>query len=125
MTLLELCSTIAIVAGLASTLPQLGAMLRSRSAGGQSSLGWCLGAGVNGLMSYVNFVGYHAFALAAGNVASVVICVTAVALVLRFRHAHPAQTPDATVADLPTGELWALRDALEHEARRRTELAPA
>ncbi|QEC49065.1 hypothetical protein FSW04_16775 [Baekduia soli] len=121
MTLLALCSSAAIVIGLGAALPQLAAMLRSRSAAGQSTLGWCLGALVNSLMAYVNLAGYHAVALAAGNVASVAICLAAVGLVLRFGDRAPGPAP--AVDGLATSEFWALRDALEHEAHRRHERA--
>src|SRR4051812_17958286 len=84
MSLLPIASTTAIVIGLCAALPQLGAMIRARSAAGQSALGWSLGAFVNVLMAYVNMVGYQATVLAAGNIASVALCLTAVALVIRF-----------------------------------------
>jgi hypothetical protein len=116
MSLLAVFSTTAIVIGLAAVLPQLTTMYRARSAAGQSALGWSLGAFVNGLMAYVNFVGYGAFVLALGNLLSVGLCLTALALVVRFGTQAPAT---AGVDGLPTGEFWALRDALEHEARRR------
>jgi hypothetical protein len=120
MTLLPIASTTAIVIGLAAALPQLAAMLRARSAAGQSALGWSLGAFVNVLMAYVNLVGYGATVLAAGNVASVLLCLTAVALVWRF---GDSATADDTVRldELPTTEFHALRDQLEDEARRRDE----
>jgi uncharacterized membrane protein YbhN (UPF0104 family) len=121
MSLLALFSSTAIVIGLCAALPQLAAMLRARSAAGQSSLGWTLGAFVNGLMSYVNFAGYHATALAAGNVASLVICLIAVGLVARFGGAAAPQPAIVGVGDLETTEFWALRHELEHEARRRDE----
>jgi hypothetical protein len=121
MSLLALFSSTAIVIGLCAALPQLAAMLRARSAAGQSSLGWTLGALVNGLMSYVNFAGYHATVLAAGNVASLVICLIAVGLVARFGGATAPATSIVPVGDLETTEFWALRHELEHEARRRDE----
>ncbi|MDX6684761.1 MAG: hypothetical protein QOF26_3127 [Baekduia sp.] len=122
MSLLALVSSTAIVIGLCAALPQLAAMVRARSAAGQSALGWSLGAFVNGLMSYVNFAGYHATVLALGNVASLVLCLVAIALVARFGTGE-AEAVDgrrqATVSDLPTHEFWALREQLEHEAARR------
>lgn len=129
MSFITLLSTLAIVIGLASGLPQLAAMLRSHSAAGQSALGWSLGVFVNTLMAYVNFAGYHATALAAGNVVSVATCLTAVALVLRFGGGSTSQAAAATprpagaipVSDLATHEFWALREHLEHEAQRRGE----
>jgi hypothetical protein len=132
MSLLALLSTTAIIIGLGSALPQLVAMVRARSAAGQSSLGWGLGAFVNGLMTYVNFAGYHAPVLALGNVASVVICLMAVTLVVRFGvGSHPpaaaaaplpVATPGLHIGDMGAGEFWALREQLEHEARRRDDL---
>jgi hypothetical protein len=125
MSLLALFTTAAIVIGLCAALPQLAAMVRARSAAGQSSLGWALGAFVNGLMSYVNFVGYQATVLAVGNLASVTLCLVAIGLVMRFGpgvHTHPAERPAPAVSDLAPHEFWALRDQLEHEARRRDEL---
>jgi hypothetical protein len=122
MSLLPILSTTAIVIGLCSALPQLAAMVRARSAAGQSSLGWSLGALVNLLMAYVNLVGYDATVLAAGNVGSVGICVAAIGLVLRFGPAvEEADEPLLPVHELPTSEFWILRDQLEHEARRRDE----
>jgi hypothetical protein len=124
MSLLPILSTTAIVIGLAAALPQLAAMARARSAAGQSALGWSLGVFVNLLMAYVNLVGYQATVLAAGNVASVALCLTAVGLVLRFGAGadQPVALADERPAgfhELPTTEFWALREQLEHEARRR------
>jgi|1185.fasta_scaffold18972_2 hypothetical protein len=124
MSLLPFASTAAIVIGLCAALPQLAAMIRARSAAGQSSLGWSLGACVNLLMAYVNLAGYHATVLAAGNVASLALCTVAIALVLRLgpgAGAAPIAQDGAAVHELPTGEFWALREQLEHEARRRDE----
>jgi hypothetical protein len=71
-------------------------------------------------MAYVNSVGYGATVLAAGNLASVALCLTAVALVWRFGDA--AVDDDAIRLDeLATTEFHALRDQLEDEARRRDE----
>lgn len=125
MSLLPVFSSAAIVIGLAAALPQLYAMVRARSAAGQSALGWMLGATVNTLMAYVNFVGYHATPLALGNVASLAICLAAVGLVLRFGAVAagddaPAEPPLA-FHELPTMEFVVLREQLEHEARRRDE----
>jgi hypothetical protein len=124
MSLLPIFSTTAIVIGLCAALPQLGAMVRARSAAGQSALGWTLGAFVNFLMAYVNYVGYDAAVLAAGNVASLALCLVAVGLVARFGPGAAEATEDerpVLVHELPTTEFWALRDQLEHEARRRDE----
>ena len=124
MSLLPILSTTAIVIGLCAALPQLAAMVSARSAAGQSALGWALGAFVNSLMAYVNLVGYKAAVLAAGNVGSLMICLTAVALVLRYGSAsddEPAEDASVQVHELATTEFWALREQLEHEARRRDE----
>jgi hypothetical protein len=125
MSLLPIASTTAIVIGLCAALPQLAAMARARSAAGQSSVGWGLGAFVNLLMAYVNLVGYQATVLAAGNVASVALCLVAVGLVLRYGAGGQDADDDRPVAihELATTEFWALRDQLEHEARRRDERA--
>jgi hypothetical protein len=122
MSLLPICSTTAIVIGLAAALPQLAAMVRARSAAGQSATGWALGAFVNLLMAYVNLVGYQAGVLAAGNVASLALCIVAVALVTRFGTGGAGEDErPVLVHELPTTEFWALRDQLEDEARRRHE----
>jgi hypothetical protein len=125
MSLLPILSSTAIVIGLCASLPQLGAMARARSAAGQSALGWTLGAFVNLLMAYVNLVGYHATVLAAGNVASLALCLVAVGLVARFGGGGDApqahDDPPVRIHELPTTEFWALREQLEHEARRRDE----
>jgi hypothetical protein len=124
MSLLALASTTAIVIGLCAALPQLAAMVRARSAAGQSALGWSLGGFVNVLMAYVNYAGYGAMALSLGNVASLAICLTAVGLVVRFGDAGAVADEDerpVAVHELPTTEFWALREQLEHEARRRDD----
>ncbi|HET6506407.1 MAG TPA: hypothetical protein VFG42_06435 [Baekduia sp.] len=128
MSLLPVFSSAAIVIGLAASLPQLYAMLRVRSAAGQSALGWMLGATVNTLMAYVNFVGYHATPLALGNVASLAICLAAVGLVVRFGEVVDEvvdgfEEPLVAFHELPTMEFVALRDQLEDEARRRSLIA--
>jgi hypothetical protein len=119
MSLLPILSSAAIVIGLAAALPQLSAMVRARSAAGQSALGWMLGATVNTLMAYVNFVGYHAAPLALGNVASLTICLAAVGLVLRFGE----EESGPAFHELPTLEFVVLREQLEDEARRRSLIA--
>jgi hypothetical protein len=121
MSLLPVLSSAAIVIGLAAALPQLSAMVRARSAAGQSALGWMLGATVNTLMAYVNFVGYHATPLALGNLASLAICLAAVGLVLRFGETAAVDDDAPAFHELPTQEFVLLREQLEHEARRRDE----
>src|SRR5262245_48857469 len=104
MSLLPVFSSAAIVIGLAAALPQLYAMIRARSAAGQSALGWMLGATVNTLMAYVNFVGYNATPLALGNLASLAICLAAVGLVVRFGEILEEEAPLA-FHELPTMEF--------------------
>jgi hypothetical protein len=123
MSLLPVFSSAAIVIGLAAALPQLYAMIRARSAAGQSALGWMLGATVNTLMAYVNYVGYHATPLALGNVLSLMICLAAVGLVARY--GEDAADAPLAIHELPTMEFVALREQLEHEARRRQDLIAA
>jgi hypothetical protein len=72
-------------------------------------------------------VGYQATVLAAGNVASVALCVAAVALVVRFGVGEDEAVADdapVQIHELPTTEFWNLREQLEDEARRRDERRP-
>jgi hypothetical protein len=136
MSFITVCSSLAILVGLAASLPQLTCMARARSAAGQSRAGWMLGVVVNLLMAYVNHAGYHADMLVAGNVASIGLCIAAVLLIDRFGHAdaprHAAAAQDrqvelvavaGPVTDLPTTEFVALQAALTAEARRRDIVA--
>lgn len=122
--LISLLSTIAILVGLAGTLPQIATMRRNRSAGGQSPLAWMLGIGVNLMMGYVNFVGFGAALLAAGNLVGGALCATALAVVLRYRNAHDVAAsalPAVVLTDMPTGEFHALRMDFAAEEQRRLE----
>lgn len=115
--MLPILSTIAILAGLAGTIPQIRAMLANRSAAGQSPAGWATGIGVNLIMAYINDVGYHACLLAMGNLAGALLCAVALACTLMLPRQAPH--PEHTVADLPTGEFMAVREAVLAEAQRR------
>lgn len=132
--------------GLAAALPQIARMLRTRSAGGQSVVGWGMGLVTNLSMAYVNLVGFGAAALMASNLMNAGLCVTAMALILRFNGSTEAGAGDdlatATVAprrlapmpalhdhhhfaDMPTTEFVALTEAVaaasDHRAQRYRE----
>lgn len=139
-------SLAAVVIGVTAILPQLVTMLRSRAPGGQSTLGWALGACANAALGIVNLLGSHALVLATGNLLSLTGCLVAFGLVRRYRtspgtaeagratNSDPsglthllAEDPAAALTDLPTGELAVLSRAMiaEHRGRlaRRDGLA--
>lgn len=121
-TLFTVIATLAVLVGI---VPQLITMLRTGSAGGQSTLGWGLGAGANLALGFVNALGYHAVVLAVGNGLSFVGCVIAVGLVRRYRGcdvtAPAAAAPvRGAVAELHTQEFVVLRAAVLAEHTRRT-----
>lgn len=124
MTFITFCSTLAIFIGLFGVVPQIAAMLRSRSSAGQSSVGWSMGAAVNVMMAYVNFAGYDAVLLTAGNVAGATLCAVALLCVVRLRARAdaPSVLPGSadTFAALEHDEFWALRDIVLEEAARRS-----
>lgn len=149
MTVLSLASALAAALGLAGVLPHIAQMLRTRSAGGQSPLGWSIGLSVNLLMAYVNTATGVGTVLVLGNLAGFALCGFALMCVLRLPRApevgqheraepvdagvdpHPAQAPPAAapfapeaVFELPTGELVAVRDAALEEAARRQATRP-
>lgn len=145
MNLISLLSTIAMTVGLAASLPQIGRMLRTRSAGGQSLVGWGMGLVTNLSMAYVNLVGFGAVALMGSNLVNGALCLTAMALIVRFNAPEAAvrdelasatvipmrptvvpSSPDhAHFADMPTTEFVALREAVaaasDHRAQRYRE----
>lgn len=145
VNLISLLSTIAMTVGLAASLPQIGRMLRTRSAGGQSLVGWGMGLVTNLSMAYVNLFGFGAAALMASNLLNAGLCVTAMALITRFNGPAAAGADDlaeATVipmrptlveplsdhrhlADMPTTEFVALSEAIaaasDHRAQRYRE----
>lgn len=117
--------------GLAASLPQILRMLKTRSSGGQSVLGWGMGLITNLSMAYVNLFGFGAAALMASNLLSAALCVAAMLLIVRFNGASagapvihaPAleviRTPH--LADLPTTEFVALREAFDLASQQRAE----
>jgi hypothetical protein len=130
MLLISVLSTVAIAFGIGANLPQISRMMRSRSAAGQSPVGWAMGAVTNLCLAYVNLVGLGATFLGLANLTTVVLCSVAIALTLRFGGevasavgAQPARsTPDHDgLHELPTQELVLLREAVDSAARRRAE----
>jgi hypothetical protein len=127
-TLFTLISTIAVLVGIVGIVPQLVTMQQTGSAGGQSTLGWALGAAANLALGFVNGMGNHAFVLAAGNLLNLTGCLTAVCLVQRFRgtpatagETHPQPHPVRNaVAEMHTQEFVVLREAVLAEHHRRT-----
>lgn len=138
MNLISLLSSIAMAVGLAASLPQILRMLRTRSSGGQSVLGWGMGLITNLSMAYVNLFGFGAAALMASNVLSAALCVAAMLLILRFNSA-PVDDLDQTqlialrpaphlavahhhhghLANMPTTEFVALREAVHAVSQQR------
>jgi PQ loop repeat len=118
-TLITTISMLAAVIGITGIVPQLVTMLRTRSSGGQSTLGWSLGLTANLALAFVNACGYHAAVLATGNLLSFTGCAMAVHLVRRYREGDD-QTVVPAVTDMHTGEFVALRDAVLAEHHRRT-----
>lgn len=96
MNSISLISSIAMAVGLAASLPQIVRMLSTRSAGGQSVVGWGMGFLTNVSMGYVNFFGFHATALTISNAFSALLCVTAMVLIVRFNEASPTDDLDRT-----------------------------
>lgn len=145
MNLISLLSTVAMTVGLAASLPQIARMARTRSAGGQSLVGWGMGLVTNLSMAYVNLFGFGAVALMGSNLMNGALCLTAMALIVRFNAPElrddlaeatvipmrPTLVPEplapdhAQFADMPTTEFVALRDAVaaasDHRAQRYRE----
>jgi hypothetical protein len=120
MELVTIFSTVAMVLGLGGILPQLARMVSTRSAAGQSPVGWGMGLVANFAMAYVNGTGFGAMLLCAYNVAGGVMCAAAMVLVLVLgRRAGAAPAPAFAVGDMHTQELRGLREAvLAAEAAR-------
>jgi hypothetical protein len=114
-------STLAMLLGLGGILPQLGKMIRSRSAGGQAVLGWGMGCAAHVSMAYVNFFGFHSVLLSTSNVIAGSLCGVAIVLITTLgRQAAPA-APAFAFDDMPTHEFTALREAvLARDPQRRT-----
>lgn len=132
MSFISIASTFAIVLGFAGTIPHIRTMLKSRSSGGQSPLGWSMGISVNVLTGYVNLAGPGAIMLGVGNVLAGTFSVIALTCVVRFRHGaaeHAAVAVAAVVPEqaralfafheLPTGEFDALKSLIDEEHARR------
>jgi len=119
-TLIATISMLAALIGIAGIVPQLITMLRARSSAGQSTVGWSFGIATNLSLAFVNLLGYHAFVLGSGNLASLSGCLTAVYLVRRFRGRGVADPAAEAVTDLRTQEFEILRDAVLIEHHRRT-----
>lgn len=119
MSVLSVVSTLAIVLGLAGTLPQIAAMVRRRSAAGQSPLGWMLGVTVHALMGYVNLVGYGATTLAVGNAFGGLLAVVALSCTLRLPRDAAAAPAVPDPDELSTGDLSEMLHALAQERERR------
>jgi hypothetical protein len=122
MTLVTFLSTVAMVLGLGGILPQLGKMIRSRSAGGQAVAGWGMGCAAHASMAYVNFFGFHSVLLSASNLIAGSLCVTAIVLITTLgRRSVAASAPAIALDDLPTQEFVALRAAvLARDVQPRT-----
>ncbi|MBF6620650.1 MAG: PQ-loop repeat-containing protein [Patulibacter sp.] len=145
MLLVSVLSSVAIVFGIGANLPQIARMHRSRSAAGQSPVGWIMGAVTNLCLAYVNLVGLGATLLGAANLGTVVLCSIAVALTLRFGESgHVEETagvvgPHAvgphsvapagiasivasshdTMVDMPTQEFTLINEAVRAAEQRR------
>jgi len=129
MNIIPIASSAAIVLGLAATLPQITTMVRTRSASGQSPLGWTLGLSVNVLMGYINLTGLHAELLGLGNLAGAALNAIALSCVMRFaveRYEEPAPAVVGIVEPatpsfeaLPTEELYVIKSRIDAEHARR------
>lgn len=135
MNSISLLSSIAMAVGLAAALPQIIRMHRTRSSGGQSVMGWGMGLITNLSMAYVNLFGFGAAALMASNLVSAVLCVAAMALIVRFgadaddlaatdvvqlRPVAPSvPVHHGALVEMPTQEFVALRDAVHAVSETR------
>lgn len=136
MLLVSVLSSVAIVFGIGANLPQIARMHRSRSAAGQSPVGWIMGAVTNLCLAYVNLIGLGATLLGVANLGTVVLCSIAVALTLRFGDVgtsdEPAETADrASIAsivasshdrmlDMPTQEFSLIHETVRSAEQRRS-----
>jgi hypothetical protein len=129
-------SIVAVAIGVTGILPQLATMSRTRSASGQSILGWSLGFTANLALAFVNGFGNHATVLAVGNLLSLSGCLIAACLVHRYRQsevvlkadveAEPETPMVSIVTDMRTQEFVVLRAAVIAEDHRRSgRLVPA
>jgi hypothetical protein len=112
VNLVTLLSTVAMVLGLGGIVPQLVRMVQTRSAAGQSPLGWAMGLAANLSMAYVNGMAFSALLLCASNLAAGALCACAVGLVVVLGRRGQPEPSLAFVHELPTQELVVLRDAV-------------
>ncbi len=140
MLLVSVLSSVAIVFGIGANLPQIARMHRSRSAAGQSPVGWIMGAITNLCLAYVNLVGLGATLLGAANLGTVVLCSIAVALTVRFGQSGHVEAPAVatassaaapvgiasivasshdTMVDMPTQEFTLINEAGRAAEQRR------
>ncbi|MBO9534147.1 MAG: hypothetical protein J7513_14345, partial [Solirubrobacteraceae bacterium] len=121
MNSISIASTIAMAVGLAAAFPQIVRMLSSRSANGQSIVGWGMGLVANGAMAYVNLAGFGAVLLAASNALSGTLCVVAMLLIARFGHgADGAVEAAASVESQAARSADAAREARAARVAGRT-----
>jgi hypothetical protein len=127
MILVSILSSVAIAFGIGANLPQISRMLRTRSAAGQSPIGWVMGAVTNLCLAYVNLVGLGALFLGVANLGTVILCSIAVALTLRFgggaaeAPAVAAVAPGTdTMIGMPTQEFALLHEAIHAAEQHRS-----
>ena len=75
------------ILALGACVPQVMSMWRSKSSGGQSSVGWVSACLLNLMLLHVNLVGLHAIMPAIGSVIVFLVCVAELVLTIRFRSA--------------------------------------
>jgi uncharacterized protein with PQ loop repeat len=115
MTIFSLLSIIAVTLGFFSAIPQIVAMVRHKNAAGQSTGGWVMGLTMNGMMSYVNLIGFHIATLGIGNLVSAFLCAIATICTVRLpNHAQPAHS----ILEMPTQEFEVLRDMIVQRDER-------
>lgn len=121
VTIISLISTFAILLGIGGVLPQIAAMVRRRSAAGQSPVGWFLGVTVNVLMGYVNLAGYGATTLALGNACGGLLCLVALGCAVRLPRAagEPSAVRPPDPLEMSTGDLSEMLTTLARERQRR------
>jgi|SRR5688572_12612422 hypothetical protein len=119
MSLVALLSTAGMALGLAGIVPQIVRMVRARSAGGQSPVGWGMALAANSAMAYVNLTAFGALLLVSYNVIAGTLCGVAMLLVVRYgKRRAPLTLPP--LEQLRTQELVILREAVTtaEQARR-------
>lgn len=122
MNIISFITLIAIPLNLAGVIPHIATMMRSRSAGGQSPIGWVIGIIVNAMFGVVNLIGLGEVVLGLGSFAMAVLCAGALACVLLLPKGQPR--PEYTVdhfQEMATAELQVVRGHVDSEHRRREE----